>query len=82
LALFQIIDRVEALPLEGSSREGLALDVKARPIADPFELGKDMAAFANASGGVILIGANDASRRITYKPLLTEREGGRCEAYV
>ncbi len=74
MALFQLIDREQILPPEGTSREGLALDVKARPTTDPFEMGKDMAAFANATGGVILVGANDSAGLITYKPLLTEKE--------
>lgn len=74
MALFSLIDCVERIPAEGATHEGLAFDVKAKPETDAFELAKDMAAFANATGGVILVGANDDGGAIIHKPLLSETE--------
>ncbi len=46
------------LPPEGTTREDFALDMKAKvDQTNQFELAKDMAAFANSSGGTVLVGA-------------------------
>lgn len=58
-----------AVALDGVAREGLALDVKRDPYMDPRELGKDMAAFANATGGVVLVGAYEDAKLIRLNPL-------------
>jgi hypothetical protein len=64
VGLFQPITNTSHLPQVGTSAENLALDIKMT--VDPgayFELAKDVAAFANASGGVILVGAAEDRRR-------------------
>jgi hypothetical protein len=38
VALFRTVERAEQLPPEGSTREGLALDVKAKAGTDAFEI--------------------------------------------
>lgn len=71
MALFRVYEKTAELPSPGTSREELLLDVKVTyDVAKKFEMGKDVAAFANASGGAILIGAyEDAAKLIQYKPL-------------
>ena len=55
---FRSITLAADLPAVGSATERLVFDLKAKPkLDDSVELAKDVAAFANASGGVILIGA-------------------------
>jgi Putative DNA-binding domain len=61
------------LPMPGSKAEKASLDFKARPTNDSFENAKDVAAFANASGGTILIGAAATGELLaTYLPLAGE----------
>jgi hypothetical protein len=67
--LYKRIETESDLPAPGTVREGLSLDAKSKPYFDGFELGKDMAAFANAIGGVVLVGANEANKLIEYVPL-------------
>lgn len=56
--MFKPIATPEALPAVGARAEDLNLDFKVSvKSASRYELAKDMAAFANASGGVILVGA-------------------------
>ncbi|HVW25070.1 MAG TPA: ATP-binding protein [Polyangiaceae bacterium] len=65
-------------------RELLTLDFKARASAERFELAKDVAAFANASGGTILFGADEDRATATlraYVPL-DEREAAKTERDV
>lgn len=64
MGLFQPITNTSHLPQVGSNAENLALDIKQTvETRDYFELAKDVAAFANASGGVILVGsAEDRTR--------------------
>jgi hypothetical protein len=71
MALFRIIEQTADLPSEGTSRETLLLDAKANyDVSKKFEMGKDVAAFANATGGTLLIGAfEDSSKLIRYRPL-------------
>jgi hypothetical protein len=59
------------LPPPGTSRERLDVDFKERiDPSNPFELGKDLAAFANASGGVVLVGAKETNNHLDrYTPL-------------
>jgi len=85
MALFKQIQTVGDLPSIGASREKVALDFKAEvKDEERFELGKDMAAFANAMGGVILVGADENKETGTlrgYVPLDQERAQVICEAY-
>jgi Putative DNA-binding domain len=65
MGLFQTIERVDDIPAVGQSFETSCFDVKMKVDArDHAELAKDVAAFANASGGVILVGVaqNDGKR--------------------
>lgn len=74
MALFQPITTGADLPAVGAQAERTTLDIKRdidRPI-DTFELAKDIAALANVTGGVILVGAAEDRRRGTvgiYFPL-------------
>ncbi len=86
MAIFSPISTAADLPAVHASREQIALDFK-QELSDPavkFELAKDVATFANAAGGVILIGAvEDRHRRRLgrYQPM-TEREAKRvCEEF-
>ncbi|HEY6476697.1 MAG TPA: ATP-binding protein [Polyangia bacterium] len=60
MALFKPVVTSADLPLEGTSRESGTYDFKRT--VDPAkkrELAKDVAAFANAMGGVVLVGADE-----------------------
>lgn len=60
MALFTVLTTAAQLPLPGTSRETGTFDFKARPDPqDQRELAKDIAAFANATGGVLLAGAQE-----------------------
>jgi hypothetical protein len=71
VALFRDIKTAADLPAEGSSYEREYLDFKVKIDGQPtYEIAKDVAAFANRFGGVILIGAQDQDDRlIRYVPL-------------
>lgn len=59
------------LPPDGAASEGLEIDAKAtvHP-GNLFELAKDVAAFANAVGGTILVGVTEGpDKRLRYTPL-------------
>tara|TARA_R110002096_G_scaffold350395_4_gene543626 strand:- start:3577 stop:4368 length:792 start_codon:yes stop_codon:yes gene_type:complete len=65
MAIFKPIASETDLPAPHTSREQLALDFKetqSRPF-DYFEMAKDVAAFANAGGGVVLVGAQEDQGR-------------------
>lgn len=66
--MWKPIDNTSDLPNIGDS-ESLYLDFKAAPTESAFEIGKDVAAFANASGGTLLIGA-------------AQEPGGRLKEFV
>jgi hypothetical protein len=67
--MWKRIDSPGDLPSIGDP-ETLYLDFKAVPSDSGFEIGKDVAAFANASGGVILVGAVEEKKKlIRFKPL-------------
>lgn len=51
------------------ARETLVLEFKAEYGSDSFEIAKDLAAFANAHGGTILIGAAGGDNIAVFKPL-------------
>jgi hypothetical protein len=61
VALFKRILTPIDLPLEDFSREGLALDVKGKDLRSykQVDLAEQVAAYANVTGGVILVGANE-----------------------
>jgi hypothetical protein len=68
-----------AISLASAAHEKTVLDLKghcdlSRP-TQPFELAKDMAAFANALGGTVLVGASERSDTLG-------RKTGRIEAFV
>lgn len=60
MALFQPLTTPALVPPVGTARETGTYDFKREQNpADQRELGKDVAAFANASGGIVLIGAGE-----------------------
>jgi hypothetical protein len=64
VALFRVIQHEGDLPAEGAGAERLSFDLK-QTYGDPpdrEEMAKDMAAFANASGGVVLVGVVEDQR--------------------
>lgn len=67
MPLFHPISSPADLPQEGDQAERYTLDIKKEilPPFNPFELAKDVAAFANVAGGVILVGAAEDRRRGT-----------------
>jgi len=65
---FTPVENANQLPDIGSSVEGRIIDFKREHKANRLECAKDVAGFANASGGTILIGA--------------QAKGDRLEAYV
>jgi predicted HTH transcriptional regulator len=74
------------LPPVGANAEHLGIDLK-QEVGDPRnyqEMAKDVAAFANASGGVILVGAiEDRARRIVarYSPMERDLAKRVCDAF-
>lgn len=71
MAFVEITDSA-ALPAPGAGRELLHIDFKTLPANSRFEMAKDIAAFANADGGTLLIGAvEDSGTRVlsSYRPL-------------
>ena len=73
MALFKPILVSPDLPAVGASRESGTFDFKAeQDPANQRELAKDVAAFANGLGGVVLVGAVEDKKRGTlsaYKPM-------------
>jgi hypothetical protein len=58
----------------GRANETRTIDFKAEPADDPFEIAKDVAAFANAEGGTILIGAKGKGEYLaSYEPMTTTK---------
>jgi hypothetical protein len=58
------------LPPIGASYEREHLDFKQHPTGDNYEMAKDVAAFANRTGGVILVGAEEKNDcLVAYHPL-------------
>lgn len=67
--MWKPIRRRENIPRIDDS-ETLYLDFKAKPTDSPFEIGKDVAAFANASGGTLLVGAVASGKKLLkFQPL-------------
>jgi Putative DNA-binding domain len=68
--VFMPITRLEELPELGRSIETRTIDFKIKHSSDRFEAGKDVAAFANTSGGTIIIGARTTGDVLAeYLPL-------------
>lgn len=68
--MFTLIERHDQLPEPGKVNEQHHLDFKAEPTDDAFEIAKDVAAFANAEGGTLLIGARGRGEYLSkYEPL-------------
>jgi hypothetical protein len=74
MPLFPEIRTTFDLPPAGSSYERERQDFKVRISTRPFEIGKDIAAFANKFGGVLLIGAEDDNDRLKQYVPLTKDE--------
>lgn len=70
--MWNAIERDSELPAIGA-RETTQLDFKAKPPTDRFEAAKDVAAFANADGGSLLIGAVGGDHLAKYAPLTLEQ---------
>lgn len=66
--MWRPIETKDDLPPIGS-RETVRLDFKAKSTSNRFEAAKDIAAFANAEGGTLLIGAVGGSQLVRYEPL-------------
>ncbi|HXK19972.1 MAG TPA: ATP-binding protein [Polyangiaceae bacterium] len=67
------IDSEDQLPAVGRSNEHRGLDFKLQPSDDSFEIAKDVAAFANAEGGTIIIGARGKGEHLAaYVPLSSD----------
>lgn len=87
MAVFQPVTTARDLPRAGTSAERISFDIKrdtGTGKQDYFELAKDVAAFANASGGVILIGAaEDRKHGVVgaYMPLSRHRAKEVRDAY-
>ncbi|MGC4089956.1 MAG: ATP-binding protein [Polyangiaceae bacterium] len=56
------------LPALGT-RESQSCDFKAKPTEDDFEIAKDVAAFANASGGTLFVGAAGGDHLAKWLPI-------------
>ena len=84
VGLFQPITNSDHLPPVGANAENLGLDIKTVDKGDSFERAKDVAAFANASGGVLLVGAAEDLERgtlATYVPMEQDQAKQVCEAF-
>jgi len=70
---FSPITHRDELPAAGQAVETRSIDFKVKHTSTRFEAAKDVAAFANTSGGTILIGVRAAADSLTgYIPLTTE----------
>ncbi len=71
--MFKPVLTAADLPPVGPTREDYAFDMKvASKGTKPFEMGKDVAAFANSFGGTILIGAEEDRKKgilVKYHPM-------------
>jgi hypothetical protein len=75
MALFKHIQAVEDLPAVGTSYEREHLDFKRRiGGGGTYEQAKDVASFANRTGGVILVGAEDDKDRLARYVPMTDAE--------
>jgi hypothetical protein len=66
--MWKPIENQKDLPQIGTL-ESSTLDFKGAAPDDTIEMAKDVAAFANAQGGTLLIGAHGGSQLQTYKPM-------------
>lgn len=66
--MWKPIETEQELPAPGAY-ETISLDFKSKPTTDRFEAAKDIAAFANAEGGTLLIGAAGGDLLVRYEPL-------------
>ena len=85
MALFRPITTPDDLPTVGTSRESGTFDFKQAPSTlDHREMAKDVAAFANALGGVVLVGTVEDRTRGTlgvYKPVAEAEAEALKKAY-
>jgi len=70
--MFSPIDQTSELPKVGINNERRTIDFKGATTDDRYEIAKDVASFANAEGGTILIGAKGSGEYLaSYAPLST-----------
>lgn len=69
--MWKPIETALDLPAEHTF-ESNTLDFKAAPTESSLEMGKDVAAFANAQGGTVLVGAHGGDRLERYNPMTVE----------
>lgn len=75
MALFKAIKTADDLPEEGSSYERAQLEFKKLVNGNRrYELAKDVAALANATGGVILVGIEDEHEQLARYVPLTQQD--------
>lgn len=68
--MFTPIVSADQLPQVGVTCEKTTLDFKVTPNTDAFEVAKDVAAFANAAGGTLLLGGSTTGEVVSaYVPL-------------
>jgi hypothetical protein len=71
--VFTPIRKASDLPPKGPSNEGQHREFKSKQTEDRYEIAKDVAAFANADGGTIFIGAKGNGEYLAgYEPLTTK----------
>ena len=81
MALFKHIQAPSDLPPEGTSYEREHIDFKRRiGGSGTYEQAKDVAAFANRTGGVLLIGVEDEKDRLARYVPLTAEEAKICRS--
>src|SRR5260221_8145127 len=79
------ITREDQLPHLGPIRETLHFDMKAIRGAGQLdkEMAKDVAAFANTEGGVVLVGAEEKERAlVAYTPVLRDEAHAIVDSYL
>jgi hypothetical protein len=80
--MYRPIESVDDLPEPGRANEKRTVDFKVEASDDPFEIAKDVAAFANAEGGTILVGAKGRGEVLaSYEPLTTRQASDAQRAY-
>jgi Putative DNA-binding domain len=76
------IESTDQLPLPGTASEKAPLDFKAKPTDDRFEIAKDIAAFSNAIGGTILIGAAAVGEHLSKYLPFSKEEAAKTHALI
>lgn len=74
---FVPLTKPRPLPKIGDAIERPVFDCKREPATRPFEMAKDVAAFANHLGGTLLIGAIESGEQLCRYAGLTQEEAGK-----